>query len=591
MTDPNATATSAKPESWLLLKRVSADFLRPHWRAVALVVLCTLLIAVASSFYPVVIKWTFDGLQARDGEILFWAPLAVMAAAVSKGLAALAQITATNNTMTRIEVAMQDRLFRHLIDADMLDLVRDNSGDLVQRFNGDVLKVREAVTRMVAVIFRDMATAVGMIGWMFYADWRLSLILLVIIPLAVWPTIWLGNSIRKVSASMAEASGRNTSAIIEALETPRLAKLYRLENYLKERAAQRFETIRGYNVRAANYRSLVQPTLEAIGGIAVAGVLMVVGWRIVGGATSVGEFIAFITALILASQPLSNIGNFHVVVQEALASVERYYQLLDRQPAIIDCPGSTAIAISSGSITFDSVTFGYREEQPAVSGLSASFEGGKVTALVGRSGSGKTTLFGLVTRLFDPAEGRILIDGQDLRGLTLASLRDAIAVVSQDAVLYDDTIARNIGFGRPGASMEDIRAAAAAAAALGFIESFPDGFDTMVGARGEALSGGQRQRIAIARAFLKDAPILCLDEATSALDSESEAAVQAAMEKLMKGRTVLIIAHRLSTIRDADKIIVLDQGRLAEEGTHEALMAKGGLYASLHQLQFREEPA
>jgi ATP-binding cassette, subfamily B, bacterial MsbA len=579
-------------ESWPLAKRVAFDFIRPYWRAVLVVLLCTVLIAITSALYPIVIKWTFDGLEKRDAQILSLAPFAVIIATLLKGLAVFAQVIATNRAITRMEVAMQVRLFDHLIDADMLAVARDSSGDLVQRFNGDVARVRDAISRLVTVVFRDVATAIGVIAWMFYIDWRLSLVLIAVLPLVVWPIIFVGQKIRRISRSIAEASGQNTSAIIEAIEAPRIAKLFQLETYLKGRAAERFNEIRRFTLRATNYRSVVHPIMELAGGVAVAGVLFIIGWRIIAGAdTSTGDFIGFVSALLVAAQPITSLGNFHVLVQEALAGVERYYALIDRQPTVIDRPGAAPLAIGNGTIAFKGTTFGYTQDQPAIANLDLVMEGGRITALVGRSGSGKTTIFGLLGRLFDPESGAIMIDGQDLRAVTLASLRASMAVVSQDAVLYDDTVERNIGFGRAGATREEIEAAAKAAAAHDFILALPDGYATTVGTRGEKLSGGQRQRVAIARAFLRNAPILCLDEATSALDSESEAVVQEALQRLMKGRTVIMIAHRLATIRNADAIVVLDAGRVAEMGTHEELITAGGLYEKLYTLQFGEEGA
>ncbi len=581
---------SRKPKgrSWPLLKRVIRDFVLPFWPSVLLVMFFTVLIAAAAGMYPLVIKWTFDGLQAKDAQVLFYAPLAVLLAATLKGLAALMQILVTNRTATRIEVAMQERLFHHLMDADVLGVTRESPGQLVQRFNGDIGSIRDAVTRLVTVVFRDIATAAGVIAWMLYADWQLTLVLFAVIPFATWPTLLIGRRMREVALAAGRASGGNTAAIIEALAAPRLAKLYQLEPHLKERASWRFNTIRSWKIKAANYRSLMQPILEVAGGAAVAGVLYIIAQRIIGGATTVGDFIAFITGLIMAAQPLSSIGNFHVLVQEALASVERYYMLIDRLPTVVDAPDATPLVLKKGSISVRNLSFAYRKDRPAINDLSIEIEGGKVTALVGRSGSGKSTLFGLLPRLFDPDSGQIIIDGQDIRTATLASLREKIAVVSQDVVLYDSTVEQNIAFGKLGATEPELQAAADAASASGFIEALPHGWKTMVGAQGDRLSGGQRQRISIARAFLKNAPILCLDEATSALDAESEAAIQTAMARLMKGRTVVIIAHRLSTVRSADKIIVMDEGRVEEQGTHRELMALGGLYANLYALQFGE---
>ncbi len=363
-----------------------------------------------------------------------------------------------------------------------------------------------------------------------------------------------------------------------------------MEGYLKERAAASLNEVRRLKMKAANARGRLDPLLEIGGGLAVAGVLVLVGQRVLNGDRTVGDFTGYVAALLLAAQPARALGNLNAILQEAAAALRRYFDLMDEAPTIREAPGATPLKVGPGEIRFEGVRFRYRPDAPALEGIDLTVPAGGVTALVGRSGSGKSSLLNLVPRLYDVEEGRVTIDGQDVRGVTLASLRAAVAVVSQDVMLFDDTIAANIGFGRPRADRAAIEEAARAAAAHGFVSALPGGFDFRVGPGGGRLSGGERQRVALARAFLKDAPILLLDEATSALDSESERLVQEALGRLMRGRTVLVIAHRLSTVRDAGLIAVMEAGQVIETGRHDTLIAQGGAYARLRRLQITDEP-
>jgi subfamily B ATP-binding cassette protein MsbA len=370
----------------------------------------------------------------------------------------------------------------------------------------------------------------------------------------------------------------------------RVAKTYGLEGYLKQRAGGFFDQIRRLKMKAANQRSRLDPILEIGGGVAVAAVLVFIGWRIVKGQTTIGDFTGFITALLLAAQSFRTLGNLNAILQEAVASLGRVFAIMDEKPQVVDAPGAPPLAVSDGTITFRGLTFRYAGEEDTLRDIDLTVRGGTLTALVGRSGSGKSTLISLVPRLYDPTEGVVLIDGQPIRDVAIASLRGQIAMVTQEAVLFDDTVRANIAFGRPLAGFAEIEDAARAAAAHAFIVGLPQGYETRVGDRGSRLSGGERQRVALARAILKDAPILLLDEATSALDSESERLVQDALATLMRGRTSLVIAHRLSTIRAADLIVVMDKGRIAEQGTHDELVARGGIYAMLYRLQAGDAP-
>jgi subfamily B ATP-binding cassette protein MsbA len=430
-----------------------------------------------------------------------------------------------------------------------------------------------------------LLTLLGLFAAMIYLDWLLSLVALVILPIAIVPITRIGKRLRRVSRSRQEHTGLMAGLAAETFGAARIVKAYGLERYLEVRACAAFEGIRKLNVKAATQRGRIEPIMEAIAGTAVAAILLLIGWRILDGQQTIGEFSGFLGALLLAAQPLRSLSNLNAVIQEGIAALERYFDVLDEAPTILERPGARAVEVTRGEVRFDSVRFAYAEQSPALHDVGFTAEAGRTTAFVGRSGAGKSTIFNLIPRLYDVSGGAIRIDGIDIRDMTLASLRGAIAVVSQDVVLFNDTVAVNIGLGREGASREEIEAAARLAAAHDFIMRLPDGYDTIVGDRGLRLSGGERQRISLARAFLKDAPILLLDEATSALDSESEKLVQAALGRLAKGRTTLVIAHRLSTVMHADQILVLDQGLIVERGRHQQLLDQRGHYARMWQLQ------
>jgi ATP-binding cassette, subfamily B, bacterial MsbA len=482
---------------------------------------------------------------------------------------------------------MQAALYARLIDADPARLASESSASLTQRFSTDFGFIREALTRLFVVFFRDGAMLIALVAVLLWIDPWSTLVAAIVAPFAVPPIARIGKKLRRLSTATQEETGQMAAAVSESLAAARVAKAYRMEDYLKGKASASFEDIRALKMKAANAKARLEPMLEIGAGIAVALVIIFVGWRMKAGIATLGDFAAYSGALLMATQPIRTLGNLNAIVQEAIGALLRFNSTMDEKPLIADRAGAAALAVGAGEVRFDDVSFSYGEGQ-ALAGASFLAAGGKTTALVGRSGSGKSTLLSLALRFHDAGGGAIRIDGQDIRDVTLASLRENTAVVTQEIALFDDTITQNIRLGRPGASQAEIEEAARKAAAHDFIAALPGGYGTRVGERGSRLSGGERQRIALARAFLKDAPILLLDEATSALDANSETLVQEALGVLMKGRTTIVVAHRLSTVRDADLIVVLDGGRVVEQGTHAALLAAGGAYAQLHALQFRD---
>ncbi|MEQ8936054.1 MAG: ABC transporter ATP-binding protein, partial [Amphiplicatus sp.] len=469
---------------------------------------------------------------------------------------------------------------------DFAQVREDASGQLVSRFTNDTAVLRETLTRATTAV-RDSLTLIALCATMIWYDWVLFLVVAIVYPLAAIPVSRIGKYLRRSSGKAQAQAGDITSLVSETIGGARMVKTYQLEDYERARADvafdRRFHLLNGM----ARMRALNEPFIFMVGSVAMALVVVVGAWRISEGALQGAQFIPFILALLLLSQPARGLSSLNAALQEGLAAFERMLDMIDRAPSVVDAIEAPPLAVTKGAVSFREVFFSYVPGAAALDGFSLDIPAGATVALVGESGAGKSTVFHLLPRLYDVDAGSIVIDGQNIAGVTLASLRKAISVVSQEAILFNDTMRANIAFGRPGAGESEIVEAAKAAAIDDFIRSLPEGYDAVVGEGGGNLSGGQRQRIALARAFLKDAPILLLDEATSALDAESEAKVQEAIARLTNGRTTLVIAHRLATVVSADLIAVMDKGRVAELGAHRALLEKGGLYARLAALQFQ----
>lgn len=583
---PNAMVHSTPS----LARRLWTGYLVRYWPRFALALVAMAVYAGANASIALGVEWVFAGLSgAGDAP----APLSRVAVAGPAAIVVLGAVyAAALYAISRLNAGaalsalrdIQNDMFEKLTALDLAQLRREVSGQHMARFTNDMTVLRETLTRLTNGV-RDLLTFAGLCAAMIWFDAVLFAIVIVIYAVIGLVVARIGKVLRATSRSAQEQAGDLTALIGESVSGARMVKTYQIEPLERARASAAFDDRLSLLKRMAYARALNEPLVFAAGSIAVAAIIAVVAWRISSGATSFSEFTGFMTALLLLSQPARGLSTLNAVAQEGFAAFERMLSIIDETPAIRNANEAVELIRGPGRVQFENVSFAYEGGRDAINGATLDIPAGSVVALVGASGAGKSTLMNLIPRLYDPTAGRILIDGQDIAKVTLRSLRSQIALVSQEAVVFNMSALENIAFGNPSAGRTDIVRAAESAAANDFIAQLPGGYDTVLGEGGATLSGGQRQRIALARAFLKDAPILLLDEATSALDADSEARIQEALTRLTKGRTTLVIAHRLATVKGADLIAVMDEGRIVETGSHEDLTAAGGIYARQAALQ------
>lgn len=568
---------------------------KPHRARLAVAMICMMIAGAAQSSTALLFKPLVDGLFLKqdayslDTSTLKWfLPLAVVIIFSLKAACNYTQIVIMNFVGMKIVADLRNKLYQQIQKQSLSFFTQHPTGVLMSRITNDVNSIQSSSSEAITSMIRDTFSLVFLIGIIFYTDWQLAFIALIVFPAIIYPLSTLGKKIRKVTTSSQITMGTLSSLLQETITGTRIVKAFCMEIYENKRFAAENEQLLKLNFKAVIVNSISSPLMDFLAGLGIAAVIVYAAYQVGYGYSTPGTFAQFLTAALMLYEPVKRLTNVNNTVQQGIAGAERVFSIIDRQPDIEDKPDAVNLSPVSRGIDIENVSFCY-ERTPVLKNINLSIKAGEVVAFVGMSGGGKTSLVNLIPRFYDVTEGRILIDGHDIRDVTIHSLRGQMAIVTQQTILFNDTVRNNIAYGDIDRTEDEIVNAAKAANAHDFILKLPGGYGANIGELGTKLSGGEKQRLSIARALLKNAPILILDEATSSLDTEAEIEVQDALDNLMKGRTTMVIAHRLSTIRNADRIIALVNGEIVEEGNHETLMGKKGEYFRLYNLQFKDE--
>jgi len=564
-------------------------YLRPYIPRLVIAGLCMVGVACLTASLAFLVKPALDGIfLEKNRTMLLLIPLSVALVYIFKGVFDFGQYYLMAYIGQSVIKDIREQMFFKLEEMSVAFFVRHSTGELLSKMNNDVALVQGAMTSAITGIVRDAITVIALVFVVFYRDFWLALIAMIVFPLAIYPLLNFGKRLKRYSRRMLISLEDITERLNETISGIRIVKAFGMEDYERARFREVNQQLFNSFMRRFKVRALSNPVMETLGGFGVCAIVFYGGLQVINGTSTQGTFFSFMTALFMLYEPIKRINDVNITIQEGVSAGERIFDLLDVSPDVIDRPDAQPLESVQGEILFDRVTFAY-DDEPILNDVTLRIKVGEAVAIVGESGVGKSTLLDLLPRFYDVTSGRVLIDGKDVRDVTQRSLRDKIGIVTQQTILFDDTVRNNIAYGRPNLPLEKVVEAARAAHAHDFIMALPQGYDSPIGENGIKLSGGERQRVAIARALLKDPPILILDEATSNLDSDSEKAVQEALEELMKGRTTLVVAHRLSTIRNVDRVYVLVGGQVAEEGSHDELLARNGEFARIYNLQFAIE--